>query len=409
MGSIFTPTIETLPKTADAVVIGGGIVGVATAFWLSRAGLDTVLLEMRDGLSTLTTAQSIECFRAQFTEPAMAELALPSIEVFEHFAEVTGIEGYDISLRHQGYLFVTDQPEMVDDMRAAVEKHRQLGVTDSEFLAHDELLARFPYLSEKALAATFRQQDGWLSTHEATQGLAKGSDAQFLLSTRATGIQLDSGGPGGARGVSAVDTPLGSISTRTVVNAAGPFAGVVGKMAGVELPLEPVRRQKVFISPRPEIPADAPLTIDVAQDAYWRPETGGAYIAWVDPDEPTGEPKEELPLDWDYPAIVLDKLIALNPFWEGIADSLRGEDVHPSAGQYVYTPDDQPLIGPLPDVAGFYVNCGYWAGVMLSPEAGRRITRLVTGEMQPEDNALRPTRYAEGVVYEGDSFLRGRH
>ncbi|MCL7453601.1 MAG: FAD-binding oxidoreductase [Anaerolineae bacterium] len=409
MGSIFTPTIETLPKTADAVVIGGGIVGVATAFWLSRAGLDTVLLEMRDGLSTLTTAQSIECFRAQFTEPAMAELALPSIEVFEHFAEVTGIEGYDISLRHQGYLFVTDQPEMVDDMRAAVEKHRQLGVTDSEFLGHDELLARFPYLSEKALAATFRQQDGWLSTHEATQGFAKGSQAQFLLSTPATGIQLDSGGSGGAWGVSAVETPLGSISTRTVVNAAGPFAGVVGKMAGVELPLEAVRRQKVFISPRPEIPADAPLTIDVAQDAYWRPETGGAYIAWVDPDEPAGEPKEELPLDWDYPAIVLDKLVALNPFWEGIADSLRGEDVHPSAGQYVYTPDDQPLIGPLSDVAGFYVNCGYWAGVMLSPEAGRRITRLVTGEMQPEENALRPTRYAEGVVYEGDSFLRGRH
>ena len=409
MGRVFIPTEETFPRTADVVVIGGGIVGVATAFWLSRAGLDTVLLEMRDGLSTLTTAQSIECFRAQFTEPAMAELALPSIEVFENLSEVIGIAGYDISLRQQGYLFVTDQPELVDDMKAAVQKHHQLGVTDSEFLAQDELLARFPYLSETAVAATFRQQDGWLSTHEATQGLAKGSGARFLLSTRATGIRLDAGQPGGAWGVSAVETPLGTISTRTVVNAAGPFAGVVGKMAGVELPLEPVRRQKAFISPRPEIPEDAPLTIDVAQDAYWRPETGGAYIAWVDPDEPVSEPKEELPLDWDYPAIVLDKLIALNPFWEDIAESLRGEDIHPSAGQYVYTPDDQPIIGPVPDVAGFYVNCGYWAGVMLSPEAGRRIARLVTGEMEPEDNLLRPTRYAEGVVYEGDSFLRGRH
>jgi sarcosine oxidase, subunit beta len=409
MGRIFSPTEETFPKTADAVVIGGGIVGVATAFWLSRAGLDTVLLEMRDGLSTLTTAQSVECFRAQFTEPPMAELALPSIEVFEHFADVIGIAGYDISLRQQGYLFVTDQPELVPDMKAAVDKHHQLGVGDSEFLAQDELLARFPYLSETAVAATFRQQDGWLSTHEATQGLAKGSNARFLLSTKATGILLDSGHPGGAWGVSGVETSLGTISTRTVVNAAGPFAGVVGRMAGVELPLEPVRRQKAFISPRAEIPADAPLTIDVAQDTYWRPETGGAYIAWVDPDEPAGEPKEELPLDWDYPAIVLDKLSPLNPFWKGIAESLRGEDIHPSAGQYVYTPDEQPIIGPVPEVSGFYVNCGYWAGVMLSPEAGRRIARLVTGEMKPEDNLLRPTRYAEGVVYEGDSFLRGRH
>jgi sarcosine oxidase subunit beta len=403
MGRVFVPSAETFPKSADAVVIGGGIVGVATAFWLSRAGLDTVLLEMRDGLSTLTTPNSIECFRAQFTEPPMAELALPSIEVFEDFAEVIGIPDYDISIRHQGYLFVTDDESQIDELKSAVEKHRKLGVTDSEFLDHDELLVRFPYLSDRVAAATFRQQDGWLSTHEATQGFAKGSTARFLLNTKATGIRQD------AQGVSAVETTHGAISTRTVINAAGPFAGVVGRLAGLDLPLEPVRRQKVFISPKPQIPLDAPLTIDLVEDAYWRPETGGAYIAWVDPDEPAGEPAEELPTDWEFTAIVLEKLFRLNPFWEEIADELKGEDVHPSAGQYVYTPDEQPLIGPVPEVPGFYVNCGYWAGVMLSPEAGRRIARLVTGEMAPEDNLLRPTRYAEGVVYEGDSFLRGRH
>jgi sarcosine oxidase subunit beta len=403
LGTISTPTAATFPTSADAVVIGGGIVGVATAFWLARAGLDTVVVEMRDGLSTLTTPNSIECFRAQFTEPAMAGLVLPSIDVFEHFSEVVGIPGYDISLRHQGYLFVTDDESLLDDLRAAVEQHHHLGVDDSEFLEHDELLARFPYLSEDVVGATFRQHDGWLSTHEATQGFAKGCSARFLLETRATGIQQD------GRGVCAVETDRGTIATRTVVNAAGPFAGEVGRMVGIELPLEPVRRQKAFISPRPQIPQDAPLTIDIVQEVYWRPETGGAYIAWVDPDEPVSKPAEELPLDWDYPAIVLEKLIDLNPFWEEIAGDLKSEEVHPSAGQYVYTPDDQPLIGPVPDVAGFYVNCGYWAGVMLSPEAGRRIAQLVTGELAPEENALRPTRYAEGVVHKGDSFLRGRH
>jgi len=402
MSRIFVPDAAEMPRTADAVVVGGGIVGVATAFWLSRAGLDTVLLEMRDGLSTLTTPNSIECFRAQFTEPAMAELALPSIAIFENLAEVIGIPGYDVSLRHQGYLFVTDDPATVPDMKASVEQHRRVGVADSEFLDHDDLLRRFPYLSDRAVAATFRQNDGWLSSHEATQGFAKGSSARFLLQTRATGIGLD------GQGVCGVETNRGAISTRTVVNAAGPFAGVVCGMAGVDLPLEPVRRQKAFISPRPQIPQDAPLTIDVVQDVYWRPETGGAYIAWVDPDEPAGEPREDLPLDWDYPAVVLDKLVRLNPFWDEIAATLKGEEIHPSAGQYVYTPDDQPLIGPMPEVPGFYVNCGYWAGVMLSPEAGRRIARLVTGEMKPEENALRPTRYAEGIVYEGGSFLRGR-
>jgi sarcosine oxidase subunit beta len=83
-----TPTENDFGKT-DAVVIGGGLVGTATAFWISRAGMDVVLVEMRDGLSTLTTPASAECFRAQFSEPAMAELAIPSIEMFEHFDEVS--------------------------------------------------------------------------------------------------------------------------------------------------------------------------------------------------------------------------------------------------------------------------------------------------------------------------------
>ncbi len=403
MSRVFIPTAETFPQTADAVIIGGGIVGVATAFWLSRAGLDTVLIEMRDGLSTLTTPNSIESFRAQFTEPAMAALALPSIDVFENFAEVIGIPGYDIALHHQGYLFVTDDEDMVDQLQTAVATHHRLGVTDSEFLSGEEVQTRFPYVSPKVVAATFRQKDGWFSSHEVTQGFAKGSSARFLLRTKVTGILQD------AQGVQGVETNRGTISTRVVVNAAGPFAGVVGRMVGLDLPLEPVRRQKVFVTPKPQIPQDAPLCIDLIREAYWRPETGGALLGWVDPDEPVSEPSENVPADWDFPAIILDKLIEFFPFWEEVAANLRKSDVQVSAGHYVYTPDDQPLIGPVPEVGGFYLNCGYWAGVMLSPEAGKRIADLISGAMKSEANPLRPTRYKEGVVVKGDSFLRGRH
>ncbi len=402
MGKIFIPAEETFPETADAVVIGGGIVGVATAFWLSRAGLDTVLVEMRDGLSTLTTPESIESFRAQFTEPAMSELAQESIEVFENFADVIGISGYDIDLHQQGYLFVTEDADMIDEVEAAVEKHHELGVTDSEFLTGDEARDRFPYLSDTIVAGTFRQNDGWLSTHETTQGFAKGCDANFLVSTKAIDVLTDE------QGVCGVETTRGTIATRTVVNAAGPFAGKVGEMLGLDLPLEPVRRQKVFLSQQPLVPEDAPLTIDIVRDSYWRPETGGAYIAWVDPDEPVDDdPSEDLFTDRYFAAIVLEKLINITPFWEKVAMNLKKADVHPSAGYYVYTPDDQPLIGPTPEVPGFYLNCGYWAGVMLSPAAGKRIADLVTGVMEPKDNILRPTRYEEGIVLEGGSFLRG--
>ena len=403
MGRVYIPTDETFPRTADAVVIGGGIVGVATAFWLSRAGLDTVLVEMRDGLSTLTTAASAECFRAQFAEPAMMALAKPSIEIFENFAEVVGLPGYDISLHQEGYLFMTDDPEMIDQLKAAVEKHHSLGVTDSEFLTGDEVRVRFPYVSPKVVAATFRQRDGWLACHETTYGFAQGSNAHFLLRTKVTDVLLD------GQGVCGVETTRGTISTRVAVNAAGPFAAVVGQMAGVEVPIETVRRHKVIIGPLEGIPQDACMTIDLVNDAYWRPEVRGALLGWVDPDEPVSEPAENVPTDYFFPAIVLEKVARLSPFWEEVAERLKDSDIHLSAGQYCYTPDDQPLIGPLPKAPGFYLNCGYWAGVMLSPAGGKRVADLVTGALDPQDNPLRPTRYEEGIVVEGDSFLRGRH
>jgi len=401
MQKIYEPTEDTFPKTADAVVIGGGIVGTATAFWLSRAGLDTVLVEMREGLSTLTTPNSIESFRAQFTEPAMAEIAVPSIEIFENFPEVVGIPDIDIGIHHQGYLFVTDDPEMIPDVEAAVQTHRRLGVTDSEYLAGDEVRRRFQYVSERALAATFRQKDGWLSSHEATQGFARGSSARFLVKTKAIGIHQD------AQGVSGVETDRGFITSRVVINAAGPFAGVVGKMLGLDVPVRPVRRQKAYITPRTEIPQDAPLSIDLSRDSYWRPETGGAFIGWVNSDEPESAPSENVPIDRYFAAQNIEKLLPLFPFWEEIAENLKASDVMVSAGHYVYTPDDQPLIGQVSEVTGFYLNCGYWAGVMLAPEAGRRVADLITGKMKPEDNLLRPTRYAEGIMLEGSSFLRG--
>lgn len=400
---IYTPESFT-QQSVDAVVIGGGIIGVATAFWLSRAGIPTILVEMRDGLSTLTTTASIESFRAQFTEPAMAALAKESIEVWEHFAQVTGLEGYEIDLHHGGYLFLTTEEAKVADVAATVEGYHKVGVSDSEYLTGNEVLRRWPWLAPEIKAAAYRAKDGWFSAHEVTQGFARAADkARFFVRTRATGIETD------ADGVCAVITDRGRIDTRVVVNAAGPFAVAVGRWLGLELPIYQVRRQRVFVAPHPKIPKDAPLIMDVDNESYWRPETGGALLGWHDPEEPKSDPMEDPQGDWDFPAVSLEMVSRLSPFWSEIVDDLKQDDLSVHAGQYVHAPDDQPLIGPVRGIPGFYLNCAYWPGVMLSAAAGRWTCDLITGKMKPEENPLRLSRFEEGITTTPGALMRGRH
>ncbi|THB72387.1 MAG: FAD-binding oxidoreductase [Desulfobacteraceae bacterium] len=401
MSEIIIPTsFDT--QTADAVVIGGGIVGASTAFWLSKAGMKVILVEKKEGLSSLTTAASVECFRTQFTEAAMAEIALPSVDMFENFEEVVGISDIDIGITQRGYLFVTDDPSMIPDLEKAKQRYDELEIPGSELITGSDLHKRFPFLAKDALAATFNARDGWLSTHETTYGFAKGAtDARFFMKTEVVGLGTDE------QGISSVETDKGTISTRLVVNCAGPYAKPVAQMAGVDLPLRTVRRQKAYIrTSHPDLPTDAPFTVDLVNHGYWRPEAGGLLCAWVDPDEPDSPPSDELPTDWDFAAESIHRASRLNPFFEQVADELKGEDINVSAGQYVYTPDDKPIIGPCDEMPGLYLNCGYWCGVMMSPEAGKRVADLAVGKMHNQDNALRYSRFKEGIAQKGDTFLK---
>ena len=389
-------------KTADAVVIGGGIVGASTAFFLSKAGLHVILVEKRDALSSLTTAASAECFRTQFTEKPMADLALASVEMFENFREVVGLTDIDIGMNQKGYLFVTDDPDSVPDLEKAIKKYEALGIRGSELILGSDLHRRFPFLAPGALAATFNNRDGWLSTHETTYGFAKGAkNATFYTRTKVTGLKTD------GRGICAVITDKGTIHTRLVINCAGPYAGLIGKMAGLDLPLRTVRRQKAYIkTSHPGVPHDAPFTVDLVNHGYWRPEAGGLLCAFVDPDEPDSPPQDELVTDWDFAADSIHRVSRLNPFFEAVADTLKAEDIHISAGQYVYTPDDKPIIGPSDEIEGFHLNCGYWCGVMMAPAAGQRVAGLVTGKTDNKDNPLRLSRFKEGNFEKGDTFLK---
>ncbi|UCC64969.1 MAG: FAD-binding oxidoreductase [Anaerolineae bacterium] len=385
-------------QVADAIIVGGGISGTAAAFFLARAGLKPVIMERLSTLAGLTTAQSMEAMRAQFVEPENVAMMRESIAFYEAFAERTGLTGYDIGLHQQGYLFLTTQADRVEAFRGRVAAQHGYGLTDVEFLSGDEVRQRFPYISEEVTAGTFRQRDGWLSAHEAAHGFARASGADVALGTTVTGITMTGGR------VSGVVSDRGPMAAAIVVLATGPYSARVAALAGVELPLQIIRRHRLTIGEHPLIPQGAPMTIDEDTGAHWRPESPGAALAWAQSHEPPGEPTDQVLPNPMFPHEVLEGVSRLCPFWVEVAESLKRDQVFLTAGQYTVTPDDKPIIGPHPDIGGLFFNLGYSGhGVMAATGGGRLLADLVTGRVDDANNPFSVRRLAtldaEGLVH----------
>ena len=393
-GRIVTPSAEEFPATADLVIVGGGIVGAATAFWASRAGLRPLVIEKRSALATLTTTRSLEAFRAQFEDPEDIAMMRESIAVFESFAEVVGLPGYGISLHQQGYLFVTLEGDGPARVGVRVARQRAAGLEDVEALSGDEARRRFPYLAPEVTAAAFRARDGWLASHEVTYGFAAGSGARFFVETEATGFEIRSGR------LAAVRTSRGMVSTPRCVIAAGPYSARVAALAGIALPLTPVRRHRAGIKSHPLIPREAPMTLSLDTGAHWRPEGAGAYLGWSGAlEEPPREPRDEVPADWSFPALALAAVTVFSPFWDDVVRNLPRDNVTVEAGLYELTADAKPIIGAAGVVDGLYFNTGYSGhGVMGSPAGGRLAVDLLLGRRSEAENPFRLSRFAEGAA-----------
>ena len=227
------------PRSAELVIIGGGIVGAATAFHASRAGLRPVLLERRAALCTLTTPASTGAFRLQFDNREELELVRESVDLLSDFSEVTGQGRYDPRLQRQGYLWCTTDPARAEWQRDLVQRQHTWGQSDIEHLEGDEVRNRFPYVSQDVLAARYRAGDGFLDPKEITLGFAAASGAAVVTGCGVTGLRVEGGR------LASVQTNRGEISTGRAVIAAGPFSGDVASLAGVELPVQAVRRQNV--------------------------------------------------------------------------------------------------------------------------------------------------------------------
>lgn len=332
-------------------------------------------------------------FRLQFDNAEEVALVRESIEFFDDLQQRV-----DIGLRHQGYLFVANTEEGARAQRSLVEAQRRWGLSDVELLDGREARRRFPYLGENVVNARYRKGDGWLEPRRLALELARASGARFRVGETVTGFKRDSEG-----WVNGVTTDRGSIRAGTVVIAAGPLSGPLGKLAGLDLPLATVRRQKLIMPDVPQVPRDAPMTIEFETGAHWRPAGTGAHALWTAP-APAEPPVEDVPTSAGFAFGLLDPgsdhaLARIVPFWKEVWASSRLQ-WWLQAGQYTYTPDRRPLLGPT-EIPGLAVNTGYSGhGIMGSIGGSRRTIDAITGKLKPQDNPFRPHRPMEARSFD---------
>ncbi len=354
-----------LPPTASVVVIGGGVMGLATAYELARAGVRDVVLVDRDAFGAGSTSRAAGGVRAMFSDPVNITLGARSLETFRDFPARFG---QDIDFAEVGYLFLLSTPDAVTAFEDAVALQNSLGVP-SRLIDVAEARRLSPLIStEGLLAAAWSPTDGHCTPESVVLGYASAArraGATLLPNCAATGIDVDGGR------VTAVHTAAGTVRTDTVVCAAGAWSAEVGAWAGVDLPVTPLRRQVLVTEPVPDLDPHTPFTIDFDTSFYFHREGRGLLMGMSDPDETPGFRLTRSD-DW---------LPRLGEAIERRAPALATVGVASGwAGLYEMTPDHNALIGRAEEVEGFLYATGFSGhGFLMGPAVGEVVRDLYLG------------------------------
>jgi sarcosine oxidase subunit beta len=344
------------------VIVGGGVIGCSAAFHLAEAGAGVVLLE-RGQLGSGSTSRAAGGVRTQFSDALNVEIARRSLDAFRDFGRRPG---WEIDLKQVGYLFVLSRQADLEAFERSVALQRSYGLP-TEVVSAEEVRELCPLVAgEDILAGAFSPDDGYATPEGVVQGYAvaaRSLGAHIRVGCEVVGIEVQGGS------VRAVMTGEGRVSTGCVVCAAGAWSRSCGAMAGVELPVSPLRRQILFTEAIDGLPPDLPMTIDFESSFYFHREGPGLLMGMAHVDEETGFQLETSD-DW-----IPDLMAVVRRRAPRIAEvGIRGG----WAGLYEMTPDHNAIIGEAAGVSRFLYATGFSGhGFLQGPAVGEILRDLV--------------------------------
>ncbi len=371
-----------MAETADIVIIGAGIVGCSIAYHLAGLGAPKVVVVEKNLICSGATGKSAGGIRQQFATEVNVQLSLESVQMFHRMKDELGI---DPEFRQVGYLFMASTPKELDLFRRQAEFQQRYRIP-VRITSPDDIRRIVPYVRlDDIIGGAFCPTGGYAAPYEVTMGYASAArrlGVAFHEQRAVTGILRERGW------IAGVETSRGPIHARVVVNAAGPEGGLVGAMAGVNIPVKPYRRQMFTTGRLPEFSQEPPLTIDYHRNWYFRGEMGGCLFSGPKDDESTFNTN----VDWEHLAESVAKAVARVPILEK-AEIKRGW-----AGTYDISPDNNAILGAVPELPGFYLATGHSGhGFMHGPATGRLMAELIlTGNPSIDISTLNLDRFRTG-------------
>ena len=354
-------------KTADVVIIGGGISGVAIAYNLAKKGVKNIVVIEKNYLASGATGRCGAGVRQQWGTEMNCRVAMESIKFFETANEELEYNR-DIEFKQGGYLIVASTEKEDLQFQKNVALQRSLGM-EVEYMTPKEATKIVPYLNTEGLtSATFCQKDGHLNPFLATDAYAKAAErlgVKIYTYTEVLDINTSNGK------VTSVLTNAGEIFTNTVVNAAGGYSKNIAEMVNVDIPVYSERHQ--ILVTEPVEPTQGPMVMSFSKNIYCQQTPHGSFVMGRGDNT---EPRDlRITSSWNF----LDEMA--KTVTELLPPLGKLRVVRQWAGLYNLTPDRQPIYGAVDNVEGFYMAVGYSGhGFMFAPMTGLLMSEIILGE-----------------------------